>query len=162
MSQPVSECAHPSSALIDEDLTAAGVPAIITVCSACGARIDYRPLREKDIEAKKHTQSYSRPALAEAAVNSSPAREEVSVVIQQEQEQFHSDSAFAGGRARYGLCAIHGGQLLMCSAGEGRAHECVNSKWGDRRRREEGRGRPGSCPGPCSCTECHVRRGWTR
>lgn len=170
-----ADCAHPSPALIRVDLTDQGVDAIVTTCSACGTRVDYRPLRPKDIEARRmappeepvlvrHVGAARETAVVldkAAVLDKAPSNGKVKHVLATKKAPTLTipPGAPAPSRRLETICSIHGGYLLMCSTGPAKAHECVNSKWGDKRRRRAGGGRPGSCVGPCSCVECHRRTG---
>lgn len=150
-------CTHPPTALIEQDLTPSGITAIVTACTLCNSQVDYRPLRQKDVEAKYGTGAY--PRVNGALVNGASTPEPVTQPTTRFDEPLPTLPNKKQVRGPGELCGLEGGSLLICSSGVGQAHACVNSKWGDKRRRREGTSRPGSCDGPCSC-HCHRSPEW--
>lgn len=158
------DCLHPKT--MTSDMSAHGINAEVTICSACGVTVDTRALREIDTGgndeppiSEAEIQAYAKKAKAEeireesgetealplVTLKSNPSEEEVKASLE-------SKAALAAARVPHteaifhaASCSKHGGEIPECDSGPGKAHHCVNGKWGKR----------GTFNGPCQCL-CHA------
>jgi hypothetical protein len=144
-------------------MSSQGINSEVTICNDCGITVDVRALREKDtgggVEppvSETEIQAYAKAAKAREIREESgeldalpvtikhPTEEEVAAALK---SKAHLITPADPPRTDQAPCVKRGGEVPECDTGRGKAHHCVNGKWGKR----------GVFSGPCGCP-CHS---WT-